>query len=115
LRITAILRFEFCLQTGENQGELNVWGDHQTADAITCQVPLITRMPGSHRAARVNLSAGPLPPNPAEMLSPKRMQEILCDLRDLADIVIIDSPPVSAISDAMILSTYVDAVLAIVK
>ena len=72
-------------------------------------------MPGSHRAARVNLSAGPLPPNPAEMLSPKRMQEILCDLRDLADIVIIDSPPVSAISDAMILSTYVDAVLAIVK
>lgn len=31
---------------GENQGELNVWGDHQTADAITCRVPLIIRWPG---------------------------------------------------------------------
>ncbi len=30
---------------GENQGELNVWGDHQTADQITCRVPLIIRWP----------------------------------------------------------------------
>jgi arylsulfatase A-like enzyme len=31
---------------GENQGELNIWGDHQTADSITCRVPLIVREPG---------------------------------------------------------------------
>jgi len=31
---------------GENLGELNVYGDHQTADAITCRVPLIVRWPG---------------------------------------------------------------------
>ena len=31
---------------GENQGELNVWGDHQTADQITCRVPLLIRWPG---------------------------------------------------------------------
>jgi choline-sulfatase len=30
---------------GENQGELNVWGDHQTADQITCRIPLIVRWP----------------------------------------------------------------------
>lgn len=30
---------------GESLGELNVWGDHQTADAITCRVPLIMRGP----------------------------------------------------------------------
>ncbi|CAA9573417.1 MAG: Sulfatase [uncultured Thermomicrobiales bacterium] len=39
---------------GENQGELNVWGDHQTADAITCRVPLIVRMPGARGEARVD-------------------------------------------------------------
>jgi arylsulfatase A-like enzyme len=39
---------------GENQGELNVWGDHQTADAITCRVPLIVRLPGSNGEARVD-------------------------------------------------------------
>jgi choline-sulfatase len=38
---------------GENQGELNIWGDHMTADAITCRVPLIWRMPGV-RAPRVD-------------------------------------------------------------
>jgi len=32
---------------GENQGELNVWGDHQTADAITCHIPLIVCPPSS--------------------------------------------------------------------
>jgi arylsulfatase A-like enzyme len=31
---------------GENQGELNVWGDHQTADVCTCRVPLVVRWPG---------------------------------------------------------------------
>ncbi len=31
---------------GENQGELNVWGDHQTADSITCRVPLLIAWPG---------------------------------------------------------------------
>ena len=36
---------------GENQGELNVWGDHQTADHITCRVPLIIRWPGLTGAA----------------------------------------------------------------
>jgi choline-sulfatase len=39
---------------GENQGELNVWGDHQTADHITCRVPLIIRWPGPDGAARVD-------------------------------------------------------------
>src|SRR5690606_24591698 len=39
---------------GENQGELNVWGDHQTADAITCRVPLIVRWPGISTSPRVD-------------------------------------------------------------
>lgn len=32
---------------GENLGELNVWGDHQTADEYTCNVPLVIRWPGA--------------------------------------------------------------------
>ena len=39
---------------GENQGELNVWGDHQTADEITCRVPLIIRWPGLSHQPRVD-------------------------------------------------------------
>jgi choline-sulfatase len=40
---------------GENQGELNVWGDHQTADQITCCVPLIIRWPGQASGVDTNL------------------------------------------------------------
>ncbi|NOK59915.1 MAG: Choline-sulfatase [Chloroflexi bacterium AL-W] len=39
---------------GENLGELNVWGDHQTADSITCRVPLIVRWPGITDMPRVD-------------------------------------------------------------
>ena len=39
---------------GENQGELNVWGDHQLADSITCRVPLIVRWPGVTDEPRVD-------------------------------------------------------------
>lgn len=39
---------------GENQGELGIWGDHQTADAITCRVPLIIRWPGLTGTPRVD-------------------------------------------------------------
>ena len=39
---------------GENQGELNIWGDHQTADEITCHIPLIIRWPGLTDGGRVD-------------------------------------------------------------
>ncbi len=39
---------------GENIGELNVWGDHQTADHITCNVPLLIRYPGLTTTTRVD-------------------------------------------------------------
>jgi choline-sulfatase len=37
---------------GENQGELNVYGDHQTADAVTCRVPMILKWPGIKNGIR---------------------------------------------------------------
>lgn len=39
---------------GENLGELNVWGDHQTADPITCRIPLVVRLPAGSGPARID-------------------------------------------------------------
>jgi choline-sulfatase len=39
---------------GENLGELNVWADHQTADQITCRVPLIVKTPGKNNGTRID-------------------------------------------------------------
>jgi polysaccharide biosynthesis transport protein len=61
------------------------------------------------------LTSGPLPPNPAELLGSKRMQEILSKLKELADIVILDSPPIAAVVDGIILSTEADGMLLVIR
>lgn len=57
------------------------------------------------------LTSGIIPPNPAEMLSSKKMKEFLDLMKEKFDTVIIDSPPVLAVTDAQILSTEVEGVL----
>lgn len=57
------------------------------------------------------MPAGPIPPNPAEMLGSKRMEKLLNIFRDKADVVIIDAPPILPVTDAVILSQKVDGVI----
>jgi Mrp family chromosome partitioning ATPase/capsular polysaccharide biosynthesis protein len=57
------------------------------------------------------ISSGPLPPNPAELLGSSQMTALLADLSGVADYVIVDVPPVLAVSDALILAPHMDAVL----
>lgn len=57
------------------------------------------------------LSAGSIPPNPAEMLDSKRMEEILQESRKKADVLIIDAPPLLPVTDAALLSQKVDGVI----
>jgi capsular exopolysaccharide synthesis family protein len=60
------------------------------------------------------VTAGTLPPNPAELISSKRMSEILNRLVEMADIVVIDAPPF-IVPDAAVLSAKVDGVLLVVR
>jgi polysaccharide biosynthesis transport protein len=60
------------------------------------------------------LPSGPPPPNPAELLNGARVQEIFARLRASFDLVLIDSPPVLPVTDAVVLSKDVDATLLIV-
>jgi non-specific protein-tyrosine kinase len=57
------------------------------------------------------LTSGPLPPNPAELLGSARMKELLGELSAQADVVLLDSPPATALADAAILSSQCDGVL----
>ena len=61
------------------------------------------------------LPSGPLPPNPAEMLGSRRMEEVIAALKGRADIVLFDAPPVIAVTDAAVLGTKVDGVLLVVQ
>ncbi len=61
------------------------------------------------------LTSGPLPPNPAELLGSRRMHELLEVLKQAAEVVIVDSPPVTAVVDAAVLSAVVDGVLLVIR
>jgi capsular exopolysaccharide synthesis family protein len=60
------------------------------------------------------ITSGDLPPNPAELLGSKKMDQILDGLERVADIVIVDGPPF-LVSDASILSAKVDGVLMVIR
>jgi succinoglycan biosynthesis transport protein ExoP len=57
------------------------------------------------------LASGPLPPNPAELLSSSRTADLFRNLASQADIVLIDSPPVLPVTDSLVLSQRVDSTL----
>jgi polysaccharide biosynthesis transport protein len=60
------------------------------------------------------LTTGPLPPNPAELLGSQRMRTILERLKAGFDLVIFDSPPLQAVTDSAILSSFVDGTLFVI-
>jgi polysaccharide biosynthesis transport protein len=76
-------------------------------DLVTVQHPAIP-----------NLSAiptGPLPPNPADLLSSHKLADAIAELRTKFKFIVIDTPPVMAATDAVILSVQADGVLLVVR
>ena len=65
-----------------------------------------------------NLAAiptGPLPPNPADLLSSHKLADAIAELRSKFKFIVIDSPPIMAATDAVILSVQADGVLLVVR
>jgi capsular exopolysaccharide synthesis family protein len=60
------------------------------------------------------VTSGPVPPNPAELLSSDEMELLLGHLRATADYVVIDTPPALVVTDAMIVAPRVDGVVVVV-
>lgn len=61
------------------------------------------------------LTAGTIPPNPAEMLDSKVMSSFLEECRNNYDHIILDTPPLQAVTDAQVLSTKADGTLMVIK
>jgi capsular exopolysaccharide synthesis family protein len=61
------------------------------------------------------LPCGPLPPNPAELLMGHRFAKILADLGQRFDRIILDSPPLQPVTDAVLLSKQTDGVILVVQ
>jgi capsular exopolysaccharide synthesis family protein len=78
-----------------------------TLDLITVQHPGISNLSV--------IPTGPVPPNPADLLSSHRLSDMVLELRQRYKFVVIDSPPIMAATDAVILSVLADGVLLVVR
>jgi non-specific protein-tyrosine kinase len=61
------------------------------------------------------LAAGPLPDIPADLIASPAVETLIATLREQADIVLFDAPPVVAVTDAAVLASKVDGVLLVIN
>ena len=57
------------------------------------------------------ITSGPIPPNPAELLASKRMEDFITDIKKDFDMIILDTPPVGLVTDSAVLSTVADGLI----
>jgi capsular exopolysaccharide synthesis family protein len=95
------------LTDGKYAGLSSYLAGVSTLDLVAVAHPVIPNL--------VVIPTGPLPPNPADLLSSHRLADALRQLRTQYKFIVIDSPPVMAATDAVILSVQADGVLLVVR
>lgn len=85
------------------------------SSALARQVELLQAIQETPIVGLYVLPSGPIPPNPAELLSSKTMDALLLEMQRSFDIIIIDAPPLLSVADAQILSNKCDGTLLIVS
>jgi capsular exopolysaccharide synthesis family protein len=95
------------LGSGKYAGLSSYLAGVSTLDLVTVPHPAIPNLAA--------IPTGPLPPNPADLLSSHKLADAIAELRTKYKFVVIDSPPIMAATDAVILSVQVDGVLLVVR
>src|SRR5579863_2551655 len=95
------------LVDGKHAGLSSYLAGVSSLDLITVPHPAIANLDA--------IPTGPIPPNPADLLSSRKLTELIAELRTRYKFVVIDSPPIMAATDAVILSVLVDGVLMVVR
>jgi len=95
------------LGTGKYAGLSSYLAGVSSLDLVTVPHPQIPNLAA--------IPTGPLPPNPADLLSSHKLAEAIAELRTKYKFVVVDSPPIMAATDAVILSVQTDGVLLVVR
>lgn len=95
------------LTDGKYAGLTSYLAGVSSLELVTVPHPAITNLAA--------IPTGPIPPNPADLLSSRRLAEAIAVLRREYKFIVIDSPPVMAATDPVILSVLADGVLLVVR
>ena len=94
--------------------QLKIKAARGLTDVLTGDATLDTAM-HTYRPTLDVLFAGPVPPNPSEMLGSQKMSSIIEELVERYEYVIFDAPPVLPVTDAVVLATQVDGAVMVVR
>lgn len=86
----------------------NVFG---LSNLITDQITIENAVQNTQIENLSIITSGPIPPNPSELLASNRFKELFLKFESQFDIIIVDSPPVLAVTDAVIMSTLSDGAI----
>jgi polysaccharide biosynthesis transport protein len=93
-----------------------VVSDHGFSNVLSGQVGIATASRAlAFESDLTVLTAGPVPPNPSELLGSRRASNIVSACRRYYDIVLIDGPPVLSVTDSLLISRLVDATLVVTR
>ena len=95
------------LGMGPRSGLSNVLTGNATLEQAIATSPILPNL--------FILAAGSPPPNPAELLASSNMKDVLGELRQQFDHVVIDTPPTLSVTDAVVLSPRVDAIILVIR
>ncbi len=95
------------LGTGKYAGLSSYLAGVSSLDLVSVPHPAIPNL--------VAIPTGPLPPNPADLLSSHKLADAIAELRTKFKFIVVDSPPIMAATDAVILSVQTDGVLLVVR
>jgi polysaccharide biosynthesis transport protein len=95
------------MTVGKEAGLSSYLAGVSTLDEVVIPHPTISNLEA--------LTTGPVPPSPADLLSSHRMRDAVVELRRRFKFIVIDSPPIMAATDAVILSSLTDGVLLVVR
>ncbi len=76
---------------------------------------LFEEVANKHNENLTIITAGKIPPNPSEMLASRAMTAFIEEMKKEFKYIILDTPPLQAVTDAQVLSTKVDGVLLVVR
>ena len=86
-----------------------------TLDQALWSIPVPGSDGGPQAGSLHVLPSGPMPPNPADLIESSVVSEVLLNLAERADVVLLDSAPLLPVSDGVVLSNKVDAMLIVVR
>jgi len=92
-------------------GELNMPG----LSNLVANTEPVSKCVYEHESGLFYIPSGPIPPNPSELLSSKRFADVIRKLETMFDVILIDSPPVQLVSDAVILAGVANAMVFVVR